>query len=238
MLRALKQQVLEANLRLPASGLVSLTWGNVSGFDPGSGLMVIKPSGVPYGELRDDDLVVLEVATGRQVEGKLRPSSDTPTHLVLYRAFHNHGIAGICHTHSPHATMFSQAGRALPCYGTTHADHFHGPVPLCRALTPEETEADYEGHTGHAIVQTFADQQINPQHVPGVLQLHHAPFTWGASPMEALSNSIALEMCARIALGSLQLNPGLQPIPAHILDKHHQRKHGPAAYYGQPPAHR
>ena len=231
MLRALKQQVLEANLRLPSSGLVSLTWGNVSGLDPAAALMVIKPSGVDYSDLRDDDLVVVELATGRQVEGKLRPSSDTPTHLVLYRAFA--GITGICHTHSPSATMFSQAGRSLPCYGTTHADHFHGTVPLCRALTPQEIAKDYEGHTGHAIVQTFRDQQIDPLHVPGVLQLHHAPFTWGTSPVDALENSIALEMCARIALGSLQLNPSLAPIPAHILDKHHQRKHGPGAYYGQ-----
>lgn len=233
MLHALKQQVLEANARLPSSGLVSLTWGNVSGFDPLSGLMVIKPSGVPYSELREDDLVVLEVASGLQVEGKLRPSSDTPTHLVLYRAFHQLGIAGICHTHSPHATMFSQAGRALACYGTTHADHFYGSVPLCRVLTPEETEEDYEGHTGRAIVETFREQQIDPRHVPAVLQLHHAPFTWGSNPMEALNNSIALETCARMAIGSLQLNPGLTPIPAHILDKHHLRKHGPGAYYGQ-----
>lgn len=231
MLHSLKQQVLEANLRLPSSGLVCLTWGNVSGFDPAAGLMVIKPSGVAYDQLRDVDLVVLEVATGRQVEGKLRPSSDTPTHLVLYREFP--GITGICHTHSPRATMFSQAGCALPCYGTTHADHFHGTVPLCRALTPEETEADYEGNTGHAIVQTFREQQLDPLHVPGVLQLHHAPFTWGTSPLNALDNSLALEMCARMALGSLQLNPDLQPIPSHILNKHHLRKHGPGAYYGQ-----
>ena len=233
MLHALKQQVLEANLRLPSSGLVRLTWGNVSGLDAASGLMVIKPSGVPYSELRDDDLAVMDVATGNQLDGKLRPSSDAPTHLVLYRAFHQSGIAGICHTHSPNATIFSQAGAALPCYGTTHADHFHGTVPLCRALTAQETEEDYEGHTGRAIVQTFLEQQIDPLHVPGVLQIHHAPFTWGISPMDALSNSIALEMCARMALGSLQLNPGLTPIPGHILDKHHQRKHGPGAYYGQ-----
>jgi L-ribulose-5-phosphate 4-epimerase len=231
MLRTLKEEVMEANMRLPSSGLVSLTWGNVSGLDPASGMMVIKPSGVPYQELRDDDLVVLELATGRKVEGKLRPSSDTPTHLILYRAFP--GICGICHTHSPSATMFAQAGRPLPCYGTTHADHFYGTIPLCRALTPEETEADYEGHTGHAIVQTFRDQNINPLHVPGVLQLHHAPFTWGTSAMDALNNSIALEVCAAMALGSLQLNPALAPLPAHLLDKHHQRKHGPSAYYGQ-----
>ncbi|MDB6070668.1 MAG: araD [Verrucomicrobiales bacterium] len=232
MLRSLKQQVLEANLRLPSSGLVSLTWGNVSGLDPDAGLMVIKPSGIAYADLRDDDLVVLELATGRQIEGKRRPSSDTPTHLVLYRAFP--GIRGICHTHSPHATMFSQAGRGLPCYGTTHADHFHGTVPLCRALTPDETAEDYEGNTGHAIVQTFHDQGLDPLHIPGILQLHHAPFTWGTCPMDALNNSIALEMCARMAIGSLQLNPDLAPIPPHILDKHHHRKHGPGAYYGQP----
>lgn len=231
MLRALKEQVLEANMRLPSSGLASLTWGNVSGLDPASGLMVIKPSGVPYEELRDDDFVVLEMATGRKVEGKLRPSSDTPTHLILYRAFP--GIAGICHTHSPHATMFAQAGRPLPCYGTTHADHFYGPVPICRALTPEETETDYEGNTGHAIVQLFREQNLNPLHMPGVLQLHHAPFTWGTSAMEALNNSIALEVCAQMALGSLRLNPDLAPLPAHLMDKHHRRKHGPNAYYGQ-----
>ncbi len=231
MLRSLKEQVLEANLRLPASGLVSLTWGNVSGLDAASGLMIIKPSGVAYGSLRDDDLVVLEVASGRQVEGKLRPSSDTPTHLVLYRAFP--GIGGICHTHSPAATAWAQAGRDLPCYGTSHADHFHGAVPLCRALTAEETEADYEGNTGHAIVGTFQEQKLDPLHIPGILQLHHAPFTWGRNAMDALQNSIALEVCARMAIDSLQLNPALTAIPDHILQKHHLRKHGPAAYYGQ-----
>lgn len=231
MLRDLKHQVLEANVRLVSSGLVYLTWGNVSGLDAGRGLMVIKPSGVPYVSLRDDDLSVIEVETGRQVEGKLRPSSDSPTHLALYRAFQ--GIGGICHTHSPAATTFSQAGRALPCYGTTHADHFHGTVPLCRALTPEEVAQDYEGNTGLAIVETFRDAGIDPVAVPGVLQQHHAPFTWGPSPVAALENSIALEMCAQMALGSLQLTPDLQPIPRHILDKHHFRKHGPGSYYGQ-----
>jgi len=231
MSASLKQQVLQANLQLPASGLVCLTWGNVSGYDPATGFMVIKPSGVDYAALREEDLVILEVATGHQVEGSLRPSSDTPTHLALYRAFP--GISGICHTHSPSATMYAQAGLPLPCYGTTHADHFHGTVPLCRALTPEETAVDYEGNTGRAIVQTFQELELDPLHIPGVLQLHHAPFTWGTSPMDALNNSIALEMCARMALGSLQLNPRLQPIPSHILDKHHLRKHGPGAYYGQ-----
>lgn len=231
MLRDLKAQVLDANLRLVSSGLVRLTWGNVSGLDADRGLMVIKPSGVAYAALREEDLSVIELATGRQVEGRLRPSSDSPTHLVLYRAFP--GIGGICHTHSPAATTFSQAGCPLPCYGTTHADHFHGTVPLCRALTPEEVQEDYEGNTGHAIVETFRQGGIDPLAVPGVLQLHHAPFTWGATPLESLDNSIALEMCAEMALGSLRLNPDLAPMPRHILDKHHHRKHGPGSYYGQ-----
>lgn len=231
MLHDLKHQVLEANVRLISSGLVTLTWGNVSGIDRTRGLIVIKPSGVPYASLRDDDLAVLELATGRQVEGKLRPSSDSPTHLALYRAFGD--IGGICHTHSQSATIFSQAGRALPCYGTTHADHFHGTVPLCRALTAEEVAEDYEGNTGLAIVDTFRAAGLDPAGIPGVLQWHHAPFTWGPTPLAALDNSIALEMCAKMALGSLQLNPDLQPIPDHILEKHYSRKHGPGSYYGQ-----
>ena len=231
MLRELKEQVLDANLRLPSSGLVRLTWGNVSGLDRAQGLMVIKPSGVPYEQLRDDDLVVLELATGRKVEGRLLPSSDAPTHLALYRAWP--GVGGICHTHSPRASAWSQAGRALPCYGTTHADHFYGPVPLCRILTPEETAADYEALTGAAIVDTFAKDHLDPLAVPGVLQHHHAPFAWGRTPREAFQNSIALEMCAQMALDTLRLNPDAAPLPAHLLDKHYLRKHGPGAYYGQ-----
>lgn len=231
MLENLKQQVLEANLLLPGSGLVYLTWGNVSGFDPGSGLMVIKPSGVAYANLRLEDLVVLEVETGKQVGGFLRPSSDTPTHLVLYRNFA--GIRGICHTHSPSATSFAQAGCSLPCFGTTHADHFFGEVPVCRALNPEETATEYEANTGHAIVQTFRESGIDPLQVPAVLQRHHAPFTWGSDPLDSLHNSIALEICARMAIDSLRLDPTLSPMPRHLLEKHHSRKHGPAAYYGQ-----
>jgi L-ribulose-5-phosphate 4-epimerase len=229
MLRELKQQVLDANLRLPVSGLARLTWGNVSGRQ--GDMMVIKPSGVPYDRLRDDDLVVMEVATGRQVEGKLNPSSDAPTHLALYRAWPE--VNGICHTHSPRATAWAQAGRALPCYGTTHADHFHGTVPLCRILTPEETAADYEGLTGTAIVETFTRENLDPLAVPGVLQHHHAPFTWGRTPREAFENSIALEMCAQMALDTLRLNPDAASLPPHLLEKHYQRKHGPGAYYGQ-----
>lgn len=230
MLSDLKQQVLEANVRLESTGLVRLTWGNVSAVDRAAGLVVIKPSGVPYSKLRLEDMTVLELETGKRLEG-LKPSSDAPTHLELYRAFES--IGGICHTHSPYATTYSQAGVPLPCYGTTHADHFYGTVPLCRALTEEETAEDYEGNTGRAIVETFRSQNLDPLAMPGVLQLHHAPFTWGKTAAEAVDNSVALEMCAQMALGSLLLNPDLGPIPRHILDKHHLRKHGPGAYYGQ-----
>lgn len=230
-MRDLKLAVLEANRRLPESGLVQLTWGNVSGIDRDRGLVVIKPSGIPYASLRLEDLPVLELESGRVVEGTRRPSSDAPTHLVLYRAFPEAG--GICHTHSPHATAWSQAGIPLPCFGTTHADHFFGEVPVCRPLTPEETGEAYEEHTGHAIVETFRAAGIDPALVPAVLQQYHAPFTWGPTPEAALDNSIALEMCAQMAAISLRLNPSLAPLPQHLLGKHHRRKHGPDAYYGQ-----
>ena len=234
MLSDLKAQVCEANRQLEPSGLVKLTWGNVSGIDRASGLWCIKPSGVDYGALTPDDMVVLDLE-GNVVEGKLRPSSDTKTHLVLYREFPE--IGGITHTHSAHATMFAQAGREIPCFGTTHADHFHGTVPIVRALTPEEVEAGYEHFTGVAIVERLRELKLSPIEMPGVLQLHHAPFTFGKNAMDSLKNSIALEMCAQMALGSLALNPTLGSIPAHILEKHHSRKHGPAAYYGQGGAH-
>lgn len=230
MLSDLKAQVCEANRQLEPSGLVKLTWGNVSGIDRASGLWCIKPSGVDYGALTPDDMVVLDLE-GNVVEGKLRPSSDTKTHLVLYREFPE--IGGITHTHSAHATMFAQAGREIPCFGTTHADHFHGTVPIVRALMPEEVEAGYEHFTGVAIVERLRELKLSPIEMPGVLQLHHAPFTFGKNAMDSLKNSIALEMCAQMALGSLALNPALGSIPSHILEKHHSRKHGPAAYYGQ-----
>jgi L-ribulose-5-phosphate 4-epimerase len=226
----LRHQVCEANRALPASGLVRLTWGNVSGIDHASGLWAIKPSGVDYDQLTPADIVVLDLE-GKVVEGKLRPSSDTKTHLHLYREFPK--IGGVTHTHSPHATMFCQAGRDLPCHGTTHADHFHGTVPLVRALTPEEVDADYEHFTGVAIVERLRELSLDPLEMPAVLQLHHAPFTFGKSAMDSLNNSIALEMCAQMALGSYALAPSLAPIPSHILEKHHLRKHGPGAYYGQ-----
>jgi len=230
LLPDLRAQICEANRALVPSGLVKLTWGNVSGIDHASGLWGIKPSGVDYAALRPEDIVMLDLE-GRVVEGTFRPSSDTKTHLHLYREFPE--IGGITHTHSLHATIFSQAGRELPCYGTTHADHFHGSVPIVRALTPQEVEADYEYFTGVAIVERLRELGLSPLEMPAVLQLHHAPFTFGKTAMDSVNNSIALEMCANMALGSLTLNPAMQPIPEHILEKHHLRKHGPNAYYGQ-----
>lgn len=230
MLEALKAEVCAANCALESSGLVKLTWGNVSGIDRASGLWCIKPSGVAYCDLKPDDLAVLDLE-GKVVSGKLRPSSDTRTHLYFYRAFPE--IGGITHTHSPYATMFAQAERELPCYGTTHADHFYGTVPVARALTAAEIEEDYEHNTGVAIVECFRKRGLNPMEMPAVLQAHHAPFTFGKNAQDSLSNSIALEMCAQMALGALTLNPNMAAIPAHILEKHHQRKHGPNAYYGQ-----
>ena len=229
-LEELRQQVCEANRALPSTGLVRLTWGNVSGIDRTSGLWAIKPSGVDYEALTPADIVVLDL-DGKVVKGKLRPSSDTKTHLHLYREFSR--IGGITHTHSVHATMFCQAGRVLPCLGTTHADHFNGTIPLVRALTPQEVDADYEHFTGVAIVERLRELKLDPLEMPAVLQLHHAPFTFGKSAMDSLNNSIALEMCAQIAIGSFALNPSAGSIPGHILEKHHLRKHGPNAYYGQ-----
>jgi L-ribulose-5-phosphate 4-epimerase len=228
MLQDLKNEVCEANRDLVRHGLVTLTWGNVSGFDRDKGLMVIKPSGVPYESLQPDDLVVLDLE-GNIVEGSLKPSSDSPTHLVLYRSFND--IGGVVHTHSRHATMFCQACRELPCMGTTHADHFCGTVPVARALMEAEVTEDYELHTGNVIVERFSD--LDAAAVPGVLVAHHAPFTWGPSVGKALENSVALEACAEIAIGALSLDPQAAQLPAHILAKHHLRKHGPDAYYGQ-----
>lgn len=230
LLSDLRAQICEANRALVPSGLVRLTWGNVSGIDRASGLWGIKPSGVDYDKLTPADIVLLDLE-GEVVEGTLRPSSDTKTHLHLYREFAE--IGGITHTHSLNATIFSQAGRELPCFGTTHADHFHGAVPIVRALTPEEVAADYEHFTGVAIVERLRELGLSPSEMPAVLQLHHAPFTFGRTAMDSVNNSIALEMCAQMALGSYALNPAIQPIPAHILEKHHLRKHGPNAYYGQ-----
>ncbi len=230
MLDQLRAEVLKANLLLESEGLVKMTWGNVSGIDRDRGLFVIKPSGVSYSKLTADKLVVVDL-DGKTVEGDLNPSSDTPSHAVLYREFT--GIGGITHTHSVYATMFAQAGVELPCQGTTHADHFYGSVPVVRPLTKEEVAEDYETNTGLAIVERFRELKLNPLEMPAALQAFHAPFTWGANAVDSVKNSIALETCAQMALGTFQLNPKIGSLPDHILEKHYQRKHGADAYYGQ-----
>lgn len=235
MLEELKKHVYRANMRLVDEGLVVLTWGNASGRDPETGLIVIKPSGVPYGLLKPRDMVVLDI-DGNIVEGRCRPSSDTPTHLAFYRAFK--GVGGAVHTHSVEATAWAQAGREIPCYGTTHADQFHGAVPITRFLTEQEVAEDYEGNTGKIIVELF--EGCDPLERPGALVAGHAPFTWGKTAMAAVDNAVALEAMARMARLTEQVrlcgaNAALQtPLPAHIGEKHYQRKHGPNAYYGQP----
>lgn len=230
MLEVLKEHVLKANLMLQSEGLVRLTWGNVSGVDREAGLFVIKPSGVAYEDLTADAMVVVDLE-GNVVEGEMRPSSDTPTHRILYREFDE--IGGITHTHSVHATMFSQAGVELPCQGTTHADHFYGTVPVVRELTPEEVAEDYETNTGHAIVECFREKEIKPMEMPACFQKFHAPFTWGKTAVDSVKNSVALEVCAEMAIGTWRLNPDQSGLPSHLLDKHYQRKHGTGAYYGQ-----
>ncbi len=230
MLEDLKEEVLKANLLLVTEGLVRLTWGNVSGIDRDKGLFVIKPSGVSYENLKPEDLVVLDLE-GEVVEGSMRPSSDTPTHRILYREFPE--IGGVTHTHSVNATMFSQAGVELPCQGTTHADHFYGSVPVVRELTPEEVAEDYETNTGIAIAECFSERGINPMEMPACFQKFHAPFTWGKNAIDSVKNSVALEVCAQMAMGTWSLNADQPGLPKHILDKHYLRKHGAGAYYGQ-----
>ena len=230
MLEQLKQQVYEANMELPRRGLVTYTWGNVSGIDRESGLFVIKPSGVEYDELRQEDLVVLDL-NGNKVEGKLNPSSDTKTHIELYKAFPE--LGGIVHTHSTHAVAWAQAGRDIPCFGTTHADYFYGPVPCARALTQEEIDEDYEKNTGKVIIEAFKGRNIQPLHVPGVVCSSHGPFTWGKDAAQAVYHAVVLEEVAKMALLTLQIDPNAAPAPQRIQDKHFLRKHGPNAYYGQ-----
>jgi L-ribulose-5-phosphate 4-epimerase len=228
VLKDLKQQVLEANLALPKYGLVTFTWGNVSGISREDGLVVIKPSGVPYSELTVEDLVVLDLE-GNIVEGKLKPSSDTPTHLVLYKNFLD--IGGVVHTHSPWATSWAQAGKSIPALGTTHADYFSGTVPCTRPMTKEEIQGQYELETGNVVVETFKD--LNPNEIPSVLVYSHAPFNWGKDPHEAVHNAVVLEECAKMAYHSLHLNPKLGSMDQTLLEKHYYRKHGTNAYYGQ-----
>ena len=217
-----------ANRELHQCGLVTLTWGNASGLDPKRRLVVIKPSGVRYDSIQPADMVIVDLE-GKVVEGKLRPSSDTPTHLALYRAFEK--IGGIVHTHSPHATMFAQARHEIPCLGTTHADHFYGPVPVTRQLAESEVAADYEAHTGGVIVERFA--KLDPVTMPAVLVAGHGPFTWGGNVAQALQNAIALEAVAEMVLGSWSIDRHGGELESYVLEKHHQRKHGASAYYGQ-----
>ncbi|HIV20376.1 MAG TPA: L-ribulose-5-phosphate 4-epimerase [Candidatus Scatomorpha stercorigallinarum] len=226
----LKQSVYEANMELPRRGLVTYTWGNVSGIDREKGLVVIKPSGVRYEELTPDKLVVLDL-DGKVVEGELNPSSDTKTHLELYREFP--ALGGVVHTHSPCAVAWAQAGRDIPCYGTTHADYFYGPVPCARALTPEEIDEDYERNTGRVIVEEFRARGIEPAHVPAVICRSHGPFAWGADAAEAVYHAAVLEEVAHMALLTLAVDADAAPAPQHLQDKHFMRKHGPQAYYGQ-----
>ena len=230
MLEKLKEQVYLANMELPKRGLVTYTWGNVSGIDREKGLFVIKPSGVDYDLLKPDDMVVMDLQ-GNKVEGDLNPSSDTKTHLVLYNAFP--GIGGIVHTHSPYAVAWAQAGEDLPCYGTTHADYFYGSVPCARHLTQEELDEDYERNTGITIVETFKERGIDPKAVPAVLCYSHGPFTWGKDADQAVYHSVVLEECAKMGIFTRVLNPHAAPAPQRMLDKHYLRKHGPNAYYGQ-----
>ena len=231
MLEELKEAVWKANLQLPKLGLVTFTWGNVSGIDRERGLVVIKPSGVEYDVMTPEDMVVMSLATGERVEGRWKPSSDTPTHLVLYRAFPDCG--GIVHTHSTHAVAFAQARRDLPAFGTTHADYFYGPVPCTRELTPAEIEEDYELNTGKVIIETFRERGIDPVHLPAVLCASHGPFTWGKTAAEAVYHAAVLEEVAKMGILTLTLDPNAEPAPRHVLDKHFLRKHGPNAYYGQ-----
>ncbi len=228
MLESLKTEVLEANLELVRQGLVIDTFGNASGISRGDGLVVIKPSGIPYHSMKPDDLVVTDME-GRVVEGMKRPSTDLPTHLVLYRSFPT--IGGVVHTHSRHATAWAQAGREIPCFGTTHADYFHGPIPVTEPLTADEVGSDYEANTGVIIALRFAE--LDPAGVPGVLVHGHGPFCWGETPRAASHAAVMFEEIARMALETLAINPAAAAIPRFLLDKHFLRKHGPAAYYGQ-----
>ena len=228
MLEELKEIVCKANLELVRQGLVTLTWGNVSGFDRAQGLMVIKPSGVAYDRLTPESMVVTDF-TGQVVEGGYAPSSDTPTHVRLYLAFPN--IGGVVHTHSAYATAFAQAGCEIPCLGTTHADHFHGAVPVARMPTEAEVLDRYESHIGDLIVERFCG--LDPDAIPGVLAAGHGPFAWGPDTRKAVENAVALEAVARMAATTFALCPSVEPLPSYILDKHYGRKHGPGAYYGQ-----
>jgi L-ribulose-5-phosphate 4-epimerase len=229
--RDLRERVLEANREIVRAGLVVLTFGNASGVDRAAGVMAIKPSGVPFDELTADSIVLVDVETGKTIGGGYRPSSDTPTHLVLYRRFAV--VGGIVHTHSPHATAWAQARRAIPCLGTTHADHFHGPVPVTRPLAADEIRGEYEACTGHAIVETLDGLDLEPLEMPAALVASHGPFAWGADTQGAVENAIALEAVAAMALHTVLLESTAEGIESDLLERHYLRKHGADAYYGQ-----
>lgn len=231
MLEELKKKVCEANLLLPKHGLVTFTWGNVSGVDREKGLMVIKPSGVGYDGMTPDDMVVVSLSTGERVEGKWKPSSDTDTHLALYNAFPT--LGGIVHTHSRWATTFAQAGRGVPAMGTTQGDYFYGEIPCTRLMAAEEINGKYELETGNVIIETFKTRRIDPDQVPAVLVHSHGPFAWGSDPLNAVHNAVVLEEVAFMDWHALMLEPGKGPMQRELLDKHYLRKHGPGAYYGQ-----
>jgi L-ribulose-5-phosphate 4-epimerase len=231
MLPDLRDSVWRANLALVRSGLVTLSFGNASGVDRAEGVMVIKPSGVPYDELRPEQLVVVSLDTGAVVEGALRPSSDTPTHLRLYRAFAE--IGGVVHTHSTSASSWAQAGRSIPPLGTTHADHFHGSVPVTRQMTESEVDGEYEAETGAVIIETLTRLGLSPVEMPAALVASHGPFTWGRDAKEAAENATALEAVATMAIQTFALDPLAAPMSDYLMERHFRRKHGPSAYYGQ-----
>ena len=231
MLEELKKRVYEANMLLPKYGLVTFTWGNVSEIDEESGIFAIKPSGVDYDKLTPEDMVLMDL-NGNKVEGRYNPSSDTPTHLELYKAYPK--IGGIVHTHSSYATSWAQAGRSIPCYGTTHADYIYGEVPCVRNLTKEEIDEGYEKNTGVLIADEFAARKLDYVAVPAVLCKNHGPFTWGKDAKEAVHNAVVLEEVAKMAARCEMINPQNQPAPKELQDKHYYRKHGANAYYGQP----
>lgn len=230
MLENLKKAVFDANMELPRRGLVTYTWGNVSGIDRETGLVIIKPSGVDYEHLTPDDLVVLSL-DGKVVEGKLNPSSDTKTHLELYKAFAQ--LGGIVHTHSPYAVGWAQAGEDIPCYGTTHADYFYGPVPCARHLTQEELDEDYEKNTGKVIIEEIRKRNIDPVAVPAIICHSHGPFAWGKNAAQAVYHAVVLEEVAKMAAYTRIVKPDAAAAPQHVVNKHYMRKHGPNAYYGQ-----
>ena len=230
MLEELKKKVYEANILLPKYGLITFTWGNVSEIDRESGLFVIKPSGVDYDVMTPEDMVVMDL-NGKKIEGEMNPSSDMPTHLELYKAWKD--IGGIVHTHSSYATSWAQAGRGIPCYGTTHADYFYGEIPCARCLTKDEIAEAYEENTGHLIVDEFARLEKDPAAVPAVLCKNHGVFTWGKNGMEAVHNAVVTEEVAKMAYRCEVINPQIRPAPQELQDKHYYRKHGANAYYGQ-----